>query len=107
LPDRTEYSLDHVRVLIEEYQAFAARVDTDRAGLNFLVQLTDLDRVLALILPSYQEVVLLHGQLGLDQRAVGKLLQCDHSTVSRRYVNALEEITHHMNRRYPHYQAEV
>lgn len=98
--ERTEYSADHVRALIEDYQAYASRVDTDRAGLNFLVQLADLNRVIAATIPQYREVVLLHGQLCLPQRTVAELLNVDQRTVGRRYANALEEITLQINRRY-------
>lgn len=87
--------------MIEDYQAYQCRVDTDRAGLNFLVQMADLDRVLALIPDNYLEVVLLYGMLGLPMRVVGEVLNCRHQRISERYANALEEITHHMNRRYP------
>lgn len=100
MPARTDYSPDHVRALIEGYQAFKCRVDTDRPGLNFLVQIADLDRCMALLPPGYWEVVLLHGLLGLSQRAVAELLNRRQSSISERYVNALEEITHQMNRRY-------
>jgi DNA-directed RNA polymerase specialized sigma24 family protein len=97
---RTDYSPDHVRALIQDYQAFRARVDTDRAGLNFLVQMADLDRVLALIPRGYLEVVLLHGLMGLPQRTVAELLNRGQSTISERYDNALVEITHQLNRRF-------
>lgn len=100
MPDRTEYSPDHVRALIEGYSAYRARVDTDRAGLNFLVQIADLDRVLALIPDGYWEVVLLCGLLGMSQRAVAELLNRSQQAIGKRYANALEEITHQINRRY-------
>jgi DNA-directed RNA polymerase specialized sigma24 family protein len=100
LPVRTEYSLDHVRALVEGYQEFRSRVDTDRAGLNFLVQMADIDRVLALIPDAYWEVVLLHGLLGLSQRTVAELLNRRQSSISERYVNALQEIHAQINRRY-------
>lgn len=100
MPVRTDYSPDHVRALIEEYQVYRCRVDTDRPGLNFLVQMADLDRVLAQLPRGYWEVVLLHGLLGMSQRAVAELLNRRQSSISERYVNALEEITHQMNRRY-------
>lgn len=98
---RTDYSPDHVRALIQDYPAYRARVDTDRAGLNFLVQIADLDRVLALIPRDYMEVVLLHGLMGLPQRTVAKLLHRGQSTISDRYDDALTEITHQLNRRFP------
>lgn len=101
MPGRTDYSPDHVRALIRDYQSFRARVDTDRAGLNFLVQMADLDRVLALIPRGYREVVLLHGLLGMPQRAVAELLNKGQSTISKRYENALVEIHHQLNRRFP------
>lgn len=97
---RTEYSPDHVRALVRDYSAFRARVDTDRAGLNFLVQIADLDRVLALIPRSYMEVVLLHGLMGLPQRTVAELLNKGQSTISERFESAMVEITHQLNRRF-------
>lgn len=97
----TSYRPAHVRALIQDYQAFRVRVDTDRTGLNFLVQMADLDRVLALIPRGYLEVVLLHGLLGLPQRTVAEMLNRAQSTVSKRYDDALAEITHQLNRRYP------
>jgi len=100
LPGRTDYSPDHVQALIRDYQSFRARVDTDRAGLNFLVQMADLDRVLALIPRGYMEVVLLHGLMGLPQRTVAGLLNRGQTTISRRYEAALVEIHHQLNRRF-------
>lgn len=101
MPDRTDYSPDHVRALIREYEAFRSRVDTDRAGLNFLVQLADLDRVLALLPRGYQEVVLLHGLMGLPQRDVAELLSKQQSTISERYERAMVAVHTLLNRRFP------
>lgn len=94
---RPNYSPEHVRVLIEEYQALKAKVDTDLYGLNYLVQMADLDRVLERIPWNYWEVVLLHGLLGLPQTTVGACLGITQQAVSKRYENALEEITHQIN----------
>lgn len=94
---RPSYSPEHVRVLIEEYQALKAKVDTDAYGLNYLVQMADLDRVLERIPWNYWEVVLLHGLLGLPQRQVAELLGRRQSSIAERYANALEEITHQIN----------
>lgn len=91
------YSPEHVRVLIEEYQAFKEKVDTDLYGLNYLVQLADLDRVLARLPDNYWEVVLLCGLLCLPQRDAAELLGTSQPTLSRRYTSALEEVAHQMN----------
>jgi DNA-directed RNA polymerase specialized sigma24 family protein len=98
LSGRTEYTADHVRALIEDYQAYRERVDTDRAGLNFLVQLLDLDRALAqLSSRQMREVVLVRGLAGKTISETCDLLNCGHSTVERRYPAALEEIVQAIN----------
>ncbi|MCZ2109519.1 MAG: hypothetical protein LC118_08120 [Dehalococcoidia bacterium] len=94
---RPSYSPEHVRVLIEEYQALREKVDTDLYGLNYLVQMADLDRVLERIPWNYWEVVLLHGLLGLPLRTTAELLGRKKSAIAERYANALEEITHQIN----------
>lgn len=94
---RVSYTPGHVRTLVEEYQALRPKVNTTPRGLNILVQLADLDTVLARIPDSYWEVVLLHGLLGLPTRHVAEALKVHHSTISRRYENALAEITYQIN----------
>lgn len=84
--------------MIEEYQAYRERVDTDRAGLNFLVQLLDLDRALAQLTSRQKwEVVLVRGLAGKTQRDTCELLKCGQATVDRRYQAALEEIVQAIN----------
>ena len=98
MPARTEYSADHVRALIEEYQAYRERVDTDRAGLNFLVQLLDLDRALAQLTSRQKwEVVLVRGLADKTRSDACELLRCGEGTVDRRYAAALEEIIKAIN----------
>lgn len=91
------YSPEHVRALIESYPVILAKVDTDRAGLGYLVQLADLDRVLGYLSRQQWEVVLLHGIIGLTQRETAGELNVSQPTVQRRYQDALVEITYQIN----------
>jgi len=98
---RDEYSTEHVRTLLVEYQAWKSKVGTDARGLHFLVQMADLDRVLARLPDNYWEIVLLHGLLDIEQRDVAVLKNVGQATVSRRFTNALDEIVHQLNHRSP------
>lgn len=96
---RTSYSAGEVRALIEEYPAFRAAADTSprRRRLDFLVMLADLSRAVDGLEWKYWEVVLLHGLLGIPQTETARLLQVSQASVSKRYRQALEELTYMIN----------
>lgn len=82
---------------MERYTELRARADTHAAGLRTLVLVIDLERALPYLSRRLWEVVLLHGLLGLDQEATGRLLQVSNQAVSKRYTQAIEWLNFHMN----------
>jgi DNA-directed RNA polymerase specialized sigma24 family protein len=91
------YSDKQVRALIEGYAELAALRDTHGPGLRALLQLADLDRALAQLARKYREVVLLHGQLGLQQTFAAAELSISQPALAKRYRQGLEELTYLIN----------
>lgn len=83
--------------MVEEYAALREKADTNPGGMRALLQLADLDYVLARLPIKYWEVVLLHGMVGLTQEKTAELLHISHQAVSKRYRQGLEEITFYIN----------
>lgn len=83
--------------MVEEYAALRAKADTSPGGMRALLQLADLDYVLARLPLKYWEVVLLHGLVGLAQEQTAELLHISQQAVSKRYRLGLEEITYYIN----------
>ncbi len=83
--------------MVEEYAALRAKADTSPGGMRALLQLADLDYVLARLPWEYWEVVLLHGMIGLTQEKTAELLHTSQKTVSKRYRLGLEDITYWIN----------
>lgn len=94
---REDYSLEHVRTLIEEYAGLRERVDTTAPGLRPLVQLVDLSKALRHLRRDYLAAVLLCGLIGLPQDEAARLLEVSQQAVSKRYRRALEEIHYLIN----------
>jgi DNA-directed RNA polymerase specialized sigma24 family protein len=83
--------------MVEEYAALRAKADTSPRGMRALLQLADLDYVLARLPLKYWEVVLLHGLIGLSQEQTAELLRISQQAVSKRYRLGLEEATYYIN----------
>lgn len=83
--------------MVEEYAALRVKADTSPRGVRTLLQLADLDFVLARLPLKYWEVVLLHGMVGLPQEKTAELLHISQQAVSKRYRQGLEEITYWIN----------
>lgn len=91
---RANYSPEQVERFVLEYEALAERADTDTRGgrLDLVLQLTDFRRALEQLSQKYYEAVLLHGLIGLPQRAAAELLQISQPAVSKRYRKGIEEL---------------
>jgi len=83
--------------MVEEYVALRAKADTSPGGMRALLQLADLDYVLARLPEKQWAVVLVHGLLGLNQEKAAALLHISQQAVSKRYRQALEDITYYIN----------
>ena len=91
------YSPGQVRALIDEYAALKAKADTSPAGMSALIQLADINLQFAMLPEGLWAVLLLHGLLGFDQRTTAELLRIPQTRVSRRYADALDEVTYYIN----------
>jgi DNA-directed RNA polymerase specialized sigma24 family protein len=90
---RKWYSVQEVRELVEEYEAFRERQENKWV----LVRLIDLHRAYAHLPSRYKEAVLLTGMIGLPVRECERLLNVDYSTVHRRYLRGLEAMVVYLN----------
>lgn len=94
---RPSYTEKQVRALIEGYAELVAMKDTHGPGLRSLLHLADLDRALLRLSRKYREVVLLHGQLGLQQSFAASELSISQQALGKRYRQGLEELTYLIN----------
>jgi DNA-directed RNA polymerase specialized sigma24 family protein len=97
LARRANYRPEYVRQLVEGYAALVSSADTTATGLRYLVELADLDRALARLSHEYREVVYWHGIRQLPQEDAAFVLQKSQSWVSKRYRDALEDLTYWIN----------
>lgn len=91
------YSARQVRRLVESYAELTEMKETHGPGLDALVQLIDLDRALNRLARKYREVVLLHGQLGLQQAPAAGELSISQPALAKRYRQGLDELHYLIN----------
>ncbi|HJS93742.1 MAG TPA: hypothetical protein VJ741_05725 [Solirubrobacteraceae bacterium] len=94
---RSNYTEDEVRALIEHYEHLRALTDTKAHGLKWLARRNDLDAALELIPEEYWEVILVHGLIGFSTYETARLLQISQTTVSKRFRYGIEEAVYLMN----------
>jgi Sigma-70, region 4. len=94
-PPTSNYSVDEVEVLVEQYDAVKAL--RDRPRLNWLVRYCDLNLALRHMPPKEYQAVLLVGLIGLSVQHAGQLLGVSGSTMWRRYRRGLVWLTNHLN----------
>lgn len=94
-PKTSNYSVDEVEVLVEQYEALKAL--RDRPRLNWLVRYVDLNLALRHMPPKYYQAVLLVGLIGLSVQDAGQHFGVSGSTMWRRYRRGLEWLTNHLN----------
>lgn len=87
------YTIEEVRVLVEEYEAF--RELKHKSWI--LVRLLDLEASVRRLPATLRAPLVLHGMLGLPLRAVAEELNASKSTVARRYLNAIERLVEEMS----------
>lgn len=83
--------------MVQHYPPMQAVADTTRGGLRFLVWVADLEAAMKKLDVRGWEVVLLCGLLGIPQRVVAQLLETSQRNVSKRFTDALEDITWYIN----------
>lgn len=92
---RSNYSVDEIEVLVENYEAVKAVCD--RMRLNWVVRRIDLDLALRQMPPKEYQAVLLVGLIGLSVQHAGQLMGASGSTMWRRYRRGLEWLANYLN----------
>lgn len=89
----SNYSLEEVVVLVEEYVELSDR----RYKPWLMVRLLDLERNLPRLSRPYMEAVFLCGMAGLTTRTAGKLVGVSHTTMQTRYWRGVRQLLMKMN----------
>jgi len=84
--------------MIAQYSALSSMADTKPGRrLDTLLRLADLNRALDQLPLDLWRVVLVHGLIGIPREEAAAELQTSPRSVSRRYREAIEEVTYTMN----------
>lgn len=99
-PPRSNYSLDEVRELVENYEQVKWLVGVEPGmPLHWLVRFIDLKTAVHRLGPKEYQAVLLCGLIGISSEAAGKALGVSHQTAWTRYTRGLEMLVTILNGR--------
>jgi DNA-directed RNA polymerase specialized sigma24 family protein len=95
---RSNYSLDEVRELVENYEQVKWLVGVEPGmPLHWLVRFIDLKTAVHRLGPKEYQAVLLCGLIGISSEAAGRALGTSHQTMWTRYIRGLEMLVTILN----------